>query len=137
MSTQRVLDGDWKTISGKTVCKRIQTYFADCCQEGGALEYNIMKIPGVDPGLSGIAIRRGAINHCKAMGNTFEQCSFVSGHDMNGFSSLWSYLYIDSWDTIPGAMSLAGYLAPRHGQYNVDNIPKRPVQTKTAQFYPK
>ena len=126
MSTQRVLDGDWKTISGKTVCKRIQTYFADCCQEGGALEYNIMKMPGADPGLSGIVIRRGAINHCKAMGNTFEECSFVSGHDMNGFSSLWSYLYIDSWDTIPGAMSLAGYLAPRHGQYNVDNIPKLP-----------
>ena len=67
-----------------------------------------MKMPGADPGLSGIVIRRGAINHCKAMGNTFEENSFVSGHDMNGFSSLWSYLYIDSWDTIPGAMSLAG-----------------------------
>ena len=47
MSTQCVLDEDWKTISEKAVCKRTQTYFADCCQEGGALEYNIMKIPGV------------------------------------------------------------------------------------------
>ena len=87
-----------------------------------------MKIPGVGPGLSGIAIRRGgrAINHCKAMGNTFKECSFVSGHDMNDFRLLWNYLYIDSWDTVPGAMSLAGFLAPRYGQYNVDNIPKLP-----------
>ena len=126
MNTQWVLDEDWKTISGKAVCKRIQTYLADCSQEGGAQEYGTIKIAEVDPGLSGISIRRGAINQCKAMGNTHEQCSFVSGHDMNGFSSLWSYIYIDSWDTIPGAMSLAGYLAPRHGQYDIGNIPKLP-----------
>ena len=39
MISQWVLDEDWKTISGKAVCKRIQTYFADCCQEGITIYY--------------------------------------------------------------------------------------------------
>ena len=52
MHTQWVLDEDWKTISGQAVCKRIQTYLADCSQEGGAQEYSTIKIAEVDPGLS-------------------------------------------------------------------------------------
>ena len=102
---------DWRKLTSASVCKKIANIFGDCrpSPPGSQGTYAAIAVPSVNERASGLSVRHGAVNWMKFFGCTFEQISFVSGHEMDGTSALWWYVMHTHLDTLPGAKALAGW----------------------------